>query len=122
MDMIRYNMALVACLIFPLLVFTIMQKCKVSQQYQTLFMFTFWVIAVPLLYSLNSSLIFEAWSLNDDIPNEALQRPTESFFLKAVFYAVTFLNFLTWLFLSMAVAVWPCALCVGFVLIKDNPW
>ena len=77
---------------------------------------------MPFLYSFNTSLIFEAWSLNDEMAAEVMQRPSESFFLKAVFYVVTFINFLTWLLLSMAVAVWPCMLCLGCVLIKHDPW
>ena len=114
-------MALVACLIFSLLIFTIMQKCIVSQHTQ-MFLYVFWLIAVPFLYSFNTSLISEAWSLNDDIPDAVMKGPSASFFLKAVFYAVTFINFLTWLFLSMAVAVWPCMLCLGCAIIKEKPW
>jgi multisubunit Na+/H+ antiporter MnhE subunit len=110
MDMIKFHVVFWSSLLLPFILFECIRKSRWRRDYQikTITIVGYCLIAGPLLIRANYGLIYEAWTYNDDIPEEVLKLPTESYFLLIVFYAVTFCTCLITIFLSFACMMYPC--------------
>ena len=118
MDMIRFCMAIAACVIVPIIMTLISDRCHVRKKARDLLLGGFAIVALPILTYFNLALFSEIIWLNEDLTEAELDQPKESRFLSLLFLLVAFMIITSAVIFTCSCCCYCCCLAAYFDAVR----
>ena len=93
MDMMRFCMALAGCAVGLVIFVAIAEKCAFRPRVRDLSLGAIALTVFPVLGYANMNLLYQVFSLNDDLTEAELNEPRESTFLHIIYLVMAFIIF-----------------------------
>lgn len=119
MDMIRFCMAMSACILAPVIISIIHDRCGVRKKAADILLAGFGLVALPILTYSNLALFGEIINLNEDLSKEELEKPRESTFLAIMFFIVAFMIISSALVFTLSSCCYCCCFAAWIQAVKS---